>query len=271
MAPRSPGTGGHSHSHHDRKEKRRGDEGSAGPSENLELRLGRESLLSNAPGTPVSKSATAPVVLVGALAVDVAIGLAHGVNAGGLPILDRSVGLLDVRGEHNLSTWWSSAKLFTIAVVLALLIPRLLADRRALLVIGFAAVMFAFLSLDEFAQIHEFLGRRTRFDAMPVTGLWPFVFGALGLACAVFLIAAGRPIWARDRIAGICLAGGLIAYIASAAGLDLIVNVGPGESTIVHIVSFIEEMGEAIAASVILYGAWRLSDPVPTGSAIADT
>ena len=226
--------------------------------------------MSNAPDTPVRKTSTAPVVLVGALAVDVAIGIAHGVNAGGLPILDRPIGLLDVRAEQSISTWWSSAKLFTTAIVLGQLIPRLRAHQRAMVVIGFAAVMFTFLSLDEFAEIHEYLGRRTRFDAMPVTGLWPFVFGGLGLACAGFLIAAGRPIWARDRTAGICLAGGLIAYIASAAGLDLIVNVGPGESTIVQVVSFIEEMGETIAASVMLYGAWRLSNPVPTGSAIPE-
>ena len=221
--------------------------------------------------TPVGKSSAAPVVLVGALAVDVAIGLAHAINAAGLPILDRSIGLFDVRAEQGISTWWSSANLFTTAVVLGQLIPRLRAHRRAMVVIGFAALMFAFLSLDEFAEIHEYLGRRTRFEAMPVTGLWPLVFGGLGLACAAFLGAAGRPIWARDRTAAICLAGGLLAYIASAAGLDLIVNVGPSHSTIVQVISFIEEMGETMAASVMLYGAWRLSDPVPTGSAVSDT
>lgn len=210
----------------------------------------------------------ARVILFGALAIDVLIGVAHVVNAAGLPVLDRSIRLLDVTEEHNLPTWWSSVKLFTIGVVLALLIPRLLAARRALIAVGFAALMFAFLSLDEFAEIHEYLGRRTRFDALPVSGLWPIVFGALALACAAVLAVVGRPIWARDRVAAYCMVGGLLVFAASAAGLDLIVNVGPSGSRLVQVVSFMEAMGEMIAASVMLFAAWRLSAPVPTGTGV---
>lgn len=62
----------------------------------------------------------------------------------------------------------------------ARLLPRLTADRRSLLVIGAAALAFAFLSLGEFASVHEFIGRRTRVDetvaaSVMLYGAWRLV------------------------------------------------------------------------------------------------
>ena len=209
---------------------------------------------------------TAGWVLAVALAIDVAIGLAHLVNLNGMPVFDRSLEFFDLGGEQNLPTWWSAAKLFLIGALLALLLPRLTADRRSFLVIGAAALAFAFLSLDEFASVHEFIGRRTRFDGLPVSGLWPFLFGGTGIAVVAVLTFAGRPIWARDRVAAMCIVGGLAAYVLFAASLDLVVNLGPSSDPLVAVTSFVEEMGEMVAASVMLYGAWRLVGPVATGT-----
>lgn len=219
----------------------------------------------------VDRLTTAGQVLAGALAVDVAIGVAHLVNLNGLPIFDRSVRFFDLAGEQNLPTWWSGAKLFLIGALLALLLPRLTADRRSFVVVAMAALAFAFLSLDEFASIHEFIGRRTRFDGLPVSGLWPFLFGGAGLLVAAALLVAGRPIWARDRVAATCVLGGLAAYVLFAASLDLVVNLGPSSDPVVAATSFVEEMGEMMAASVILYGAWRLVGPVATGEAASSS
>ena len=205
-------------------------------------------------------------VLVASLTIDAAIGLAHLVNLNGLPIFDRSLRFFDLSGEQNLPTWWSAAKLFLIGALLALLLPRLTGDRRGFLVICAAALVFAFLSLDELASIHEFIGRRTRFDALPVSGLWPFLFGGMGATVIAVLMVAGRPIWARDRVATMCIIGGLAAYVLFAASLDLVVNLGPSSDPLVAVASFVEEMGEMIAASVMLYGAWRLVGPVATGT-----
>ena len=209
---------------------------------------------------------TARRVLVGALAIDVAIGLAHLVNLNGLPIFDRSLQFFDLGGEQNLPTWWSATKLFLTGVLLALLLPRLTADRRGFLVIGLAALVFGFLSLDEVASVHEFIGRRTRFDGLPVSGLWPILFGGAGVAVVVALVVAGRPFWARDRVAATCIVGGLAAYVLFAASLDLVVNLGPSSDPLVAVTSFVEEMAEMIAASVMLHGAWRLVGPVATGT-----
>ena len=208
---------------------------------------------------------TAGWVLAVALVIDAALGLAHVVNLNGMPIFDRSLQFFDLGGEQNLPTWWSAAKLFLIGALLALLRPRLTADRRSFLVIGAAALVFAFLSLDELASVHEFIGRRTRFDGLPVSGLWPFLFGGAGIAVVAVLVVAGRPTWARDRMAATCIIGGLAAYVLFAASLDLMVNLGPSSDPLVAVTSFVEEMGEMVAASVMLYGAWRLVGPVATG------
>jgi hypothetical protein len=214
----------------------------------------------------VDRLTAAGRVLVVVLAIDVAIGLAHLINLNGMPIFDRSLRFFDLGGEQNLPTWWSAVKLFLVGALLALLLPRLAADRRSFLVIGAAALAFAFLSLDELASIHEFIGRRTRFDGLPVSGLWPFLFGVAGIAVVAVLVVAGRPIWAKDRMAAACIVGGLAAYVLFAASLDLVVNLGPSSDPLVAVISFFEEMGEMIAASVMLYGAWRLVGPVATGT-----
>ena len=197
-------------------------------------------------------------VLIAALVADAAIGLAHFVNLGGVPILDRSIPLFDLNEERNLPTWWSSVKLFLIAALLVAAAPRLGTSRRGVLFVGLAALVFAFLSLDEFAAIHEHLGRRTRFDALPVTGLWPVIYGIVALGTAAVLTIVARPFFRTDRTALLCLVGGLLAYAALAAGLDLVVNL-EAESVALEVLVFIEEMGELLAASVMLYGAARLA------------
>ncbi len=189
----------------------------------------------------VDRLTTAGWVLVVALSIDVAIGAAHLVNLNGLPLFDRSLRFFDLAGEQNLPAWWSGAKLLLIGALLALLLPRLTADRRSFLVIAGAALAFAFLSLDEFASIHEFIGRRTRFGGLPVSGLWPFLFGGAGLAVAAVLVMAGRPVWAGDRVAATCILGGLAAYVRFAASLDLVVNLGPESEPLVAVTSFVEE------------------------------
>lgn len=186
--------------------------------------------------------------------------------AGRAPMFDRSLQFFDLAGEQNLPTWWSAVKLFLVGALLALLLPRLTADRRSFLVIGAAALAFAFLSLDELASIHEFIGRRTRSDGLPVSGLWPFLFGGAGIALVAVLVVAGRPIWAKDRMAAACIVGGLAGYVLFAATLDLVVNLGPSSDPLVAVISFVEEMGEMMAASVMFYGAWRLVGPVATGT-----
>ena len=67
-------------------------------------------------------------------------------------------------------------------------------------------------------------------------------------------------------MSGLCTVGGLAAYVLFAASLDLVVNLGPSSDPLVAVISFVEEMGEMIAASVMLYGAWRLVGPVATGT-----
>ena len=202
-------------------------------------------------------------ILVVALGVDVCLGMAHVVNLLGLPVFDRPVALFDLDAERNIPTWWASAKLAVIGLTLGLMLPAMRAmRRREWVVIAVAAAAFGFMSLDEFASLHEELGRRTRTDLLPTTGAWPFVYGGMGLAGAAWLALAGRRLWARDPGAAAGLIGGLVCLIASAAVLDLANNVlEPGHAALEGMM-VIEEMGEQFAVSAILYGAWSLARPV---------
>jgi len=206
-------------------------------------------------------------ILLAALAIDVSLGIAHTATQVGVPGPDRVVELFNLGAERNLPTWWASAKLLVIGLTLGLLVPQLRAVRREWLVVAVAAAAFLFLSLDEFASIHEALGRRTRTDLLPTSGIWPFIYGAAGLAGAAWLAVAGRRLWALNHSAGAGLIGGLIGLVGAAAVLDLANNVfAPGHAVLEGFV-VIEEMGELFAVSAILYGAWSLARPTALGCA----
>ena len=210
------------------------------------------------PGPAVEPS----TVLVVALGVDLCLGLAHVINLVGFPVLDRPVELFALDAERNIPTWWASAKLLVVGLTLGIMVPAIRALRwREWVVIAVAAVAFGFLSLDEFASLHEALGRRTRTDLLPTTGAWPFVYGGLGLAGAAWLVLAGRRLWTREPGAAAGLIGGLVCLVASAAVLDLANNVlEPGHAALEGMM-VVEEMGELFAVSAILYGAWSLARP----------
>lgn len=201
-------------------------------------------------------------ILAICLAVDGGLGFAHLVNLGGIPLLERPTAFFDLRSEQNLPTWWASAKLLIAGATLGLLLPRFRRWSGPFVGVFLGALLLTFLSLDEAALIHEYIGRRTRFEGLPVTGLWSVAFGFGALVAAAVLAVIGRSLWRLDVRASASLAGGLLLLVVSAAGLDLIVNVAPDDSPVVIALSFVEEMGELVAVSVIMYGAWRLARPM---------
>jgi len=198
------------------------------------------------------------VLLIG-VAGDLLLGAAHVINQGGLPILDRSIMLFDLDAERSIPTWWASSKLLLIGVTFALMLPAWRGRWREWAIVALAAAAFLFLSLDEVASIHEAVGRRTRSEAFPVSGLWPFVYAATGLIAVSGLAIAGRVVWAADMVAAVTIVVGFVAYIGFAAVLDLANNVlVPGDARLGALV-LAEEMGELLTASVILYGVVRLA------------
>jgi hypothetical protein len=158
--------------------------------------------------------------------------------------------------EQNLPTWFSSLQLFAVAYA-ALGVARQesgLQDRQARLnrplVWYVLAAGFAFLSLDEFAEIHEVIRRQGR------TPVWVLVYGPIAGLVAGY---SGYEILKRRRIDprlpsvfGVaCLIMGAAAFGAEWVGLHMRSKVWYGLTLVV------EEFGEMLGVSLLLYGLLR--------------
>ena len=188
--------------------------------------------------------ATLCAVLAAGAAVSVlAIGLGH----------DHLMGLarlLDLNSEHNLPTWFSSALLLTAAMLLtsatATAHPALRRQWRLL------AIVFALLSLDEMASLHEMSNAPLR-AALGAGPLFYFPWIALGLTAAAAVALSQRRLLdalpARTRL--LFIAAGAL-YVGGGVGLEAVaapVYAASGEATGLHAgLVFVEEGLEMRAA-----------------------
>jgi hypothetical protein len=172
-----------------------------------------------------------------------------------LPVRLPLVHLFDLDAEVNFPTWFSTMQLAIIAAT-ALGIcsidkpsyPRL-RDRAGWILL---AAAFAFLSLDEFVQIHEILDRHR--DIFPYK--WCFYYApvaaVVGGACIVFLyrrFPRGSGLW-KLFLVGCALLG------AGAMGMELVdlalVRSGVRIQLLFRLEVILEEFLEMLGGSVIL-------------------
>ncbi|NOX23319.1 MAG: hypothetical protein GXP36_09540 [Actinobacteria bacterium] len=168
--------------------------------------------------------------------------------------------LVKLGEENNIPTWFSSVQLFAIAVVLSPIVVRdAQRNRPRSWILGVVPGLFAFLSLDEVAMIHERIGAALKTDLGVGTGLrtgpWMLVFlplvGVLVLISAVVFwpYLRGR----RDVL--VLAVAGLFLYGLAAAGFEGIANFVAEDSLVTKLLGFIEEIGEMLAANIIFWAA----------------
>lgn len=201
--------------------------------------------------------------------------LADGVVAA-LYILDTALGhpyetltrLVNLDGEANVPTWYSSGQLLVLGLLLgafAVVQSRSHSIRRGPL---FALpALCLVMSLDEVAQIHEWLGRKsdalfatgTRHGSLvPVTGIWMFLLGPPFLILVILLWRAFVPfLQDRERVVRLYVVG-FVVYAVSALGIELLTNfVRPGGlASVVQIVC--EELGEMLGVTVLIWATLEL-------------
>jgi hypothetical protein len=196
-----------------------------------------------------------------AFAMDGLLILLHLANAIPIPPLERPTLFLDLGIEGNLPTWWASVQLWTAAVLIGYV-----GWRRAGNLVTFALATFiGILSLDEFARLHERIAESTRSELLPVTGLWPVLLAPAALVVVLTTAWLGRSTWQRDRVAAAWLGAGLLGLVASAAGIELIINFMDLESFAYAIEQLLEESGELVAGTLIVAGAYRFAAmPLPS-------
>ena len=175
-----------------------------------------------------------PRFIVVLVAVDLALGLAYvGYFLIGHPY-EPLAKLIDLDGEGNLPTWYSSIQWFGVAYLLWAFAVRHV--RRGQLRSWFLMALplvFLLFSLDEVAQLHEHLGllsdavlpNGTRDStAVSRTGLF-FLFVGVPLGIVfVGLLAAVRPFLATRPAASMKIAGGMGLFLFAAVGIDALSN-----------------------------------------------
>lgn len=201
-------------------------------------------------------------------AIDIVLAIAY--------LFDRAVGqpyrpltsFIDLNGEQNLPTWYSSILWFHVAVLLGLFawcnfsFSRL----RSWLLLMLPLIFLGF-SLDEAVQIHEWLGQKSD-SLLPggsragtpfsQTGIWTFVIGLPFLAFFVALILSLRVYFLRAPGAFAKLLLGMMTALAGSTGIEVLQNFAvPGSFYgALQIVS--EELCEMMGATIILWGSLEI-------------
>jgi hypothetical protein len=225
-----------------------------------------------------------PAVVRGLFAVDLVLVALYA--------LDRLVGqpswflshFVDLNGEANLPTWASSCQLAGVAALLFLTLPRHERNSRSRRAIAALGLLLLFLSLDEVASIHEWLGVLSdryllggarKGTSFARTGLWmvalvPAVILWVGWFVRPLLEGAFRPTAVRRL--GLL---GLVALLASAGGVEVVSNFVGWESVAGILMTMLEEGGEMVGATLMFWAAllvWQVAPapsaprPAPPGS-----
>ncbi|MEA2736498.1 MAG: hypothetical protein QOE14_2949 [Humisphaera sp.] len=175
------------------------------------------------------------------------------------------VNFFDLNGETNLPSWYSAAQLALIgALLMAFATSELRRGARAAWAMMLGGAAFLFLSLDETTSLHERFGywldtvRNRRHTIFHETGFWMLICAPLFIA-AIALLAVGARRYLRGR-PGIALklAAGVALFIAAAAGVEALSNFAEAHGTAARALVLLEEVGEMLGATIILWGVCDL-------------
>lgn len=199
-------------------------------------------------------------VVYALLAIDVVLVASHVVSA---LVLGFSLRLTDLDAELNIPTWYSATKLTLVALAFAgIALLRDSGERWTRAILLAPAFLFAFLSLDEAAGIHETLGRRidlvvgvAREDTvLHRTSFWMFVLGPpLILAMAVIGMFYRRLLQPPAEIVGLAVVG-VCVFLAGALAVEIAWNFVDAHHWQVAQVA-LEEGMEMIGVTMILAAA----------------
>lgn len=201
-------------------------------------------------------------------AVDIAFGVVYiGYFLIGHPYAPLAK-LIDLDGEANIPTWYSSMQWFCVAYVLWVFATRHLVRSQVrswfLLIVP---IVFLLFSVDEVATLHEHLGvltdallpNHTRDDTPFIhTGLYFVILGIPFIILFIGLIAAVRPYLARYPTGFLKIVVGFAMFMFAAGGLDALSNFVEIGTLASAVQILTEEVTEMIAATIVLWGSYDL-------------
>jgi hypothetical protein len=176
--------------------------------------------------------------------------------------------LLNLDGESNLPTWYSSVQWFCVAGLLAISSIRnfSFSQKRSWLLLALP-VVFLGLSLDEVAMIHEriggwsdgFLPGGSRANTLFIkTGIWMFLLGVPFAAFVAGLMISIRTYFRRTPGALVKLCLGLAVTLVGAVGIETLSNFTTRGSAYAMLQVLTEEVCELLGSTIILWGSYEL-------------
>lgn len=205
-----------------------------------------------------------PRFILALLAVDLMLGVLAGVgHLTALALGLEGIDFIRLGKEANLPSWYSASQLLLVALAFGLAASRRVVERGAWFALAPAA-FFALLSIDEGAQVHERVGwwaeRTLGVGADLITGPWLFIVVP---AYGVLLWVTARAVWplvqGRPRVIGLGLAGSAL-FVLAAAGMEGLGNfTAPDAWMARRVLGVFEEVGEMVAATVLLWSGWELA------------
>lgn len=209
-----------------------------------------------------------PALILVLFIIDIALGLGYIFNE----LLRRPywklTALLDLNREGNLPTWYPSIQWFCVAIFLGLFAHRnfsLRQKRSWLLVV--VSLLFLVLSLDEVAEIHEWLGQEvdvllpggTRHNTLVhSTGIWMLAIGVPFLALFIVLISSIKIYFqgAPDALLKILL--GMLIMLIGALRFETLANFVTPRTKYRVLQIFLEEFCELVGGTTVLWGSYEL-------------
>jgi hypothetical protein len=208
----------------------------------------------------------APVLVRVMLVLDLLMGVLYIVSRRARNVIGKPLtAFFDLNGETNLPSWYSASQLALIGGLLVIFATtQLRRGARAAWALMLGGVAFLFLSLDEFTSLHENFGywldrlRHRRHTAFDETGFWMLICAPVFLAVLAALgLGARRYLRGRPAVVFKLVAGAAI-FVMAAAGVETLINfVTPG-GTAARVLVLLEELGEMIGATTILWGVLEL-------------
>jgi hypothetical protein len=218
---------------------------------------------------PLRVSAQLPAGIAVLYAIGLALGCLYALNYFvGQPHASFT-SFIDVNGEHNLPTWFSSIQWFCAALLLWLFVRDHLSAQpgSSWLLLGFPLIFLA-MSLDEIASIHEWVSAQA--DALlpggnrsntffSLTGIWMFVVGLPFLTVFSLLAYSLRHYFADDSKALRKIVYGVLIMLFGALGVETASNLIYTQPTSRVLFGVVEEVLEMWGATTVVWGSYLLA------------
>lgn len=176
--------------------------------------------------------------------------------------------MLNLNGEANLPSWYSSIQYFCVFLLSALFFgQQIKSDRKNILFLAFPA-MFLLMSFDETAQIHEWLGRQSDYllpegdrkeTIFHRSGIWVFVLGLPFLIIFLLLVKLLKQNFS-DHLGSLKkLVVGMLVMLSGALGIETLSNFAQSSFAYYAQVT-VEEGLEMIGVTIMLWATYDMNE-----------